>query len=156
MGSDVPGSHTGLLPQSESTDLSWDPQQESCTCIYSLFPVQKLWIALGIILDYFILIYEINLCRSPPNRIASLLTQATIKNLIPHWSQKTVKKKSRQDKTQFQSTLAHEQPLEPSLALIQTCNMWYPPPITQNIQECSALAFRLLNQTLSWEAWILK
>lgn len=122
----------------------------------TLFPVQRLWIALGIVLG----LLHINIWNKP---LPFSSSQDCFTSNTRQWVRKislltgSDKKKSSRDKTQSQSTLEHEQLLEPtSLALIQNSNMWYPPPLTQNIQRCSALALKLLNQALSWEAWILK
>lgn len=83
-----------------------------CTPCFLYRTSGLLW---GLYLDYFILIHEINLCHSPPNRTASLLTQAMSKKISFLTGSENSDSNSSQDKSQPQSTLAHQQLLEPGV-----------------------------------------
>lgn len=71
--------------------------------------------------------YEINHCHSPPNRIASLLTQAMSTKIPFLTGSENSDSKSSQDKAQSQSTRHMSSYWS---YWIQTSNVWSPPPIT--------------------------
>lgn len=145
----MPISHTELFLGLQSSDLLWDHRCKSCRYMCSLFPIQKLWIALGIKLG----LLHISIWSKPlpfsSKQDCSTSNKSTEweksrKVLIPNWScckkwQKQLLKKQPPQKLVLKHTALSWAAISSGqlsesmgLASIQTSNTWYPPPTTNS------------------------